>query len=383
VNAGAPSEVMMRPAVSQTDAERHFTEDEKAPGSGPGGDTRDAQDNQAVALQRLSIALQELSQGVVITDETGRVAFRNREAETYVAARHSEVLAERAVADLLSRALEGQSVEQVIELFAPPRRTLNVRAIPLVDEGRTIGAVAIVEDISQKQRIDAIRRDFVANISHELKTPVGALSLLAETLDGEADPDTVSRLTERMHTEAERVGRIIEDLLDLSRLEANEATRNDPVPLFLVVSQAIDRLRPLALHREITLEAPEPDHNLVVTGDRLDLVSAVFNLVDNAIKYSEPRSAVQVDVAADPAGSNVLIQVTDHGPGIPARHLERIFERFYRVDRARSRSTGGTGLGLSIVRHVITNHGGTVTVDSHQGTGSVFTISLPRWTPSQ
>jgi two-component system sensor histidine kinase SenX3 len=364
----------MSSAVSQTEAQRRAEETGPAGGPGPGVDP-------GVALQRLGIALQQLSQGVVITDENGKVAFRNREAETYVGARHSEVLAERAVTDLLSRALAGQSVEQVIELFAPPRRTLNVRATPLVDEGRTIGAVAIVEDISQKQRIDAIRRDFVANISHELKTPVGALSLLAETLDGEEDPETVSRLTERMHTEAERVGRIIEDLLDLSRLEANEATRNDPVPLFLVVAQAIDRLRPLAMHREITLEAPEPDHALVVTGDRLDLVSAVFNLVDNAIKYSEPRSAVQVEVSADASGENAIIKVTDHGPGIPARHLERIFERFYRVDRARSRSTGGTGLGLSIVRHVATNHGGTVTVDSHQGNGSVFVISLPRWTP--
>jgi two-component system sensor histidine kinase SenX3 len=219
-----------------------------------------------------------------------------------------------------------------------------------------------------------VRRDFVANISHELKTPVGALSLVAETLEDEDDPVVVGRLSRRMRAEAERLGRIIEDLLDLSRIEAEESPRRDPLEVPLVLAQAIDRLRPSAEHRGIHLDVAEPE-GLVIRGDRRQLVSAVHNLVDNAIKYSEDASSVQVTVSHD--NGWVELAVADHGIGIPSRDLERIFERFYRVDRARSRDTGGTGLGLAIVRHVASNHGGEVTVQSHEGEGSTFTLRIP------
>ena len=323
--------------------------------------------------RRLLSALAQVPEGVVISDRSGAVVYHNPQAASFVGARHGEALAERTLCELLLAAVNGGRHEETLELFSPPRRTLTIRAQPLAGDVPP-GAVAIIEDVSEKRRLEAVRRDFVANISHELKTPVGALSLVAETLEDEDDPIVVARLSHRMRAEAERLGRIIEDLLDLSRIEAEESPSWEPLELPLIVAQAIERLRPSAEHRGIHLEVLEPD-DLVVRGDRRQLVSAVHNLVDNAIKYSENGSVVQVTVSHDKGW--VEIAVADHGIGIPSRDLERIFERFYRVDRARSRDTGGTGLGLAIVRHVASNHGGEVTVESHEGEGSTFTLRIP------
>jgi two-component system sensor histidine kinase SenX3 len=325
--------------------------------------------------ERLVAALAQVPEGVVIADASGTIVYRNPQAAAFVGARHGEALAERAVTELLSVALSGRRNEENLELFSPTRRTLCLRACPLGEPSAPHGAVAIIEDVSERRRLEAVRRDFVANISHELKTPVGALSLVAETLEGEDDPAVVARLSHRMRTEAERLGRIIEDLLDLSRIEAEESPTREPVPVHVVVSQAVERLRHVADHRQIGLEVSEPPRHLIIRGDRRQLVSAVHNLVDNAIKYSESGSSVQVSVDED--GDWIYITVADHGIGIPSRDLERVFERFYRVDRARSRETGGTGLGLSIVRHVAGNHGGVVSVESREGEGSTFRLRLP------
>jgi two-component system, OmpR family, sensor histidine kinase SenX3 len=325
--------------------------------------------------RRLLAALRQVAQGVVVSDQAGEVVYRNAQAAMFVGARHGEALAERSLSDLLGAAIAGEAKEETIELFSPPRRTLTIRATPLVEGDAIIGAVAIIDDISEKRRLEAVRRDFVANISHELKTPVGALSLVAETLEGEDDPEVVARLSHRMRTEAERLGRIIEDLLDLSRIEAEEAPSRELVPIRVVVAEAVERLRPVAEHRGIALIADEPPDALAIVGDRRQLVSALHNLLDNAIKYSERGSSVDVVVRHD--DDAIEIDVADHGIGIPSRDLERIFERFYRVDRARSRDTGGTGLGLAIVRHVASNHGGDVRVTSREGSGSTFTLHLP------
>ncbi|HEY2301825.1 MAG TPA: ATP-binding protein [Acidimicrobiales bacterium] len=325
--------------------------------------------------RRVTAALGEVAQGVVVCDQSGMVVYRNAQAAAFVGARHGEALAERSLSELLGAAVAGEAREESIELFSPPRRTLTIRATPLVEGDAVIGAVAIIDDVSEKRRLEAVRRDFVANISHELKTPVGALSLVAETLEGEDDPEVVARLSHRMRTEAERLGRIIEDLLDLSRIEAEEVPIREPVPVSLVLAEAIERLRPVADHGGIRLEASEPPYALAIVGDRRQLVSALHNLIDNAIKYSERGSAVRI-VVRDLDGA-IEIDVADDGIGIPSRDLERIFERFYRVDRARSRDTGGTGLGLAIVRHVASNHGGDVRVTSREGAGSTFTLRLP------
>ena len=328
----------------------------------PGGGTE-------VPVAQLQAALHYVEEGVVVCDASGAMIFRNDSAHQLGVA-SSAILSEQAIGEALQLALKGESSERTLELFSPAQRRLIIRAFPLLG-----GAVAIVQDASDRHRLEAIRRDFVANVSHELKTPVGALSLLAETLDGEDDPEVVERLARRVAAEAERLGRIIDDLLDLSRIEANESPRGEMVPLPVIVGQAVELLRSVAASSDVRLEVDAVPRNLAVPGDRRDLVSAVSNLVDNAIKYSERGSLVQVRVSAEPDA--VEIAVIDQGVGIPARDLERIFERFYRVDRARSRLTGGTGLGLSIVRHVAVNHSGSVRVESREGEGSKFTLRLP------
>ena len=327
------------------------------------------------SLERLADAFRLVGHGIIVCDEIGDVVFRNDRADELVGDRLGEALATHAVQRLLAAAVAGESTSEQLELFGPPRRTLTVSAAPLVDDGRLIGAAAVIEDVSERRRLEAVRRDFVANISHELKTPVGALGLLAETLAGEDDPVVANRLAERMQAEAFRVGRIIEDLLDLSRIEAEESPLRDPVAVHLVLAEAAERVRGVAEHRGVQLDVREPSHRLSVLGDRRQLVSAVHSLLENAVTYSDDDSSVVLE--AHGTGSWVEITVSDRGIGIPARDLERIFERFYRVDRARARDTGGTGLGLAIVRHVAGNHGGEVRVESQEGVGSTFTLRLP------
>ena len=336
----------------------------------------------------LATALDRVPSGVIVCNELGDIVERNDHAAVYIGARHGEALAEKALGDMLGQALQGIESRQTLELFGPPRRSLVIAAGPLHEGGRTIGALATVDDITEKRRLEAVRRDFVANISHELKTPVGALGLLAETLLDEPDPAVVKRLAERMQIEAVRVGRIIEDLLDLSRIEAEEAPRREAVTVSEVIGDALERARSAAELRKITFVVGVPLVDASIIGDNRQLVSAVANLLENAVKYSDPGSSVEVDARESGPGIGtgigaggvvnwVEVVVRDRGIGIPARDLERIFERFYRVDRARARDTGGTGLGLAIVRHVAGNHGGDVRVESKEGEGSVFTLRLP------
>ena len=319
----------------------------------------------------LAGALEALPLGVVVTAQDGRVLFRNEAADVLLGTRASDTLAWRALSDLLAEAAAGQGGSRPLDLYGPPRRTLSLTAVPL---GSGVAAVT-VEDVSDRKRLDAVRRDFVANVSHELKTPVAALGLLAETLVAEDDNAVVQRLAERMQDEAFRVARIIDDLLDLSRLEAEETTRQETVRVHEVVKQAVDRVAPSASLRAVRLAAVEVPWSWTVRGDRRQLVSAMTNLLENAVKYSDDGSTVEVTPRTD--GRDIELMVRDHGIGIPSRDLDRIFERFYRVDRGRGRDTGGTGLGLSIVRHIASNHGGQVVVESVEGEGSTFTLRLP------
>ena len=334
-------------------------------------------DDVSLAEDRLTSALMMIPQGVVVFDAAGEIAFRNRVAAGYLTARHGEALVEEAINELADAVeLEATTAPtRTVELFGPPRRALVLRGISLEQDGRRVGALVVIDDVTDRRRLEAVRRDFVANISHELKTPIGALALLAETLLTEDDPAVARRLAERMLTEAFRVGRTIDDLLELSRIEADEATRQEDVPVGLLIAEAVDRVRGAAEQQGITIEVEEPSARLAVTGDRRQLVSATYNLLENAVKYSDAGSTVQVRARTD--GRYVDIDVEDHGIGIPRRDLERVFERFYRVDRARSRETGGTGLGLAIVRHVATNHAGDVRVTSLEGEGSTFTLRVP------
>ncbi|MGA2036187.1 MAG: ATP-binding protein, partial [Acidimicrobiales bacterium] len=331
-------------------------------------------DSSADAI-RLRHALDTLPQGVIVCDESGDVVFRNARAVDLMGGRHGDALAAQTVVDLLAGAWEQGSAVRTLDLYGPPRRTLAV-STQLIDDGRrTLGVIAVIDDVSERRRLEEIRRDFVANVSHELKTPMGALGLLAETLVSETDRAVGSRLAGRIHTEAFRVSRIIDDLLDLSRIEAEKAPPREPVLVSLVMAQAVERVRAAAEHRGVKIMMEEPEPPVAVLGDRRQLVSAIYNLLENAVKFSYDSGTVSFEGRR--ADGEVIMEVADHGIGIPTRDLERIFERFYRVDQGRSHTTGGTGLGLSIARHVAANHHGRIEVDSREGEGSTFRLVLP------
>jgi two-component system sensor histidine kinase SenX3 len=324
---------------------------------------------------RLASVLDACRDGVVVVDAEGKEVYRNPAAERYRQARHADAVVAGNIAMLLDEARIGTAWERELGVFGPPRRDLQLHAVPLSDGESIVGATVFVYDVSEIHRVESVRRDFVANVSHELKTPIGALELLAETLAQETDPAITVPLAERMIKEAERLGRIVDDLLNLSLIETQESPSRDPMPLEGLVHDAMDRIRPAAVAAGIELRLEEGALGAMVACDRRQVVSAITNLVDNAIKYSEPPNAV--DVTTTVGNGNAVVIVRDVGIGIPSRDLQRIFERFYRVDQARSRSTGGTGLGLAIVRHVAQAHGGEVTVESVEGEGSTFRFSLP------
>ncbi len=328
--------------------------------------------SEAIRVRR---ALDALRLAVVIVDEHGRTVFSNQRAAALMGGRHGDAIAAQAVEDLLESTAPGGSEERTLELYGPPRRTLVVRTESIDNASRSLGTVAVIEDVSEHRRLEEVRRDFVANVSHELKTPMGAVGLLAETLLGETEPEVAKRLAQRIHLEAFRISRVIDDLIDLSRIENESSPPREPVPLNLVMAEASERVRAAADQQSVELVVDEPSADLTVLGDRRQLTSAIYNLLENAVKFSYEGSKVRL--AGGQEGDDAVVRVSDSGIGIPARDLERIFERFYRVDPGRGRSTGGTGLGLAIVRHVAANHHGSVQVESREGEGSTFTLRLP------
>jgi two-component system, OmpR family, sensor histidine kinase SenX3 len=332
-------------------------------------DARAGLDHVQLELRRAQSALDSLPIGVVVIDSSGTVISRNASAR--MVGGHGDVLVQEAIDRHVHQALLGRGSQSSIELFGPPRRVVQVKATPQADGG----ALVVIEDISERARLDAVRTDFVANISHELKTPVGALAVLAEALVDEDELDVIRRLAGKMVDEAHRAATAIDDLLELSRIELGGKAVKDPIDVRIVLRDAVIRSLAAAEQRNIRLDLDEPDEPLMVLGDRRQLVSAVSNLIDNAIKYSEAGGDVYVSSVID--DGHACLRVADRGVGIPSRDLDRIFERFYRVDRARSRDTGGTGLGLAIVRHVATNHEGDVTVTSVEGEGSTFSLRIP------
>jgi two-component system, OmpR family, sensor histidine kinase SenX3 len=323
--------------------------------------------------RRLEGALDLVGEGIVVADVDGRRLFTNAAAGLLTDARHEEALVAAAVDRALAEGLEGRTVEQGIELFGPPTRQVTVAASPLGPGGARLGAVVLVRDESRLRRLEAIRQEFVANVSHELKTPIGAIALLAETLAATDDPADAERRIDLLVEEAHRLGRIIDDLLELSEVEGRDRNR-EPVDLAELVDASVRRLQPLAEQLGVSIELELAASQACLADDR-QLGSAVTNLVDNALKYADGRSPVTVAVRPGDGWADVVVQ--DHGIGIPQPEQERVFERFYRVDKARSRDTGGTGLGLAIVRNVARAHGGEVLVTSREGEGSTFTLRLP------
>jgi two-component system phosphate regulon sensor histidine kinase PhoR len=286
------------------------------------------------------------------------------------------VLGASQIPELVERAAEaGAPVTGNLTLVFPEYRTLALRAFPLADRGPTGRIVVTLTDITQRRRLEVLRRDFVANASHELKTPVAAVRVLAETLLTALpdDPDAGRRFAERIGREAERLDALVRDLLDLSRVERGTLDV-EPVDLVGLAKEVVGGYADRAEERRIKLRS-ELQPNVAMRGDRAQLGLLLSNLVDNAVRYTPARGTVCVRL--DAGESRAVLQVTDTGEGIPESELPRVFERFYRVDKARARQTGGTGLGLAIVRHVAESHGGAVKVDSELGRGTTFTVTLP------
>jgi len=331
----------------------------------------------AERLSLLQAALDAVPLGVVVLGPDGSELLSNRAAAGLSDARHDQALVAHLMGQVAEAAGRGGTSSATLELRGPVPRMVEVRATRVSELGYAEPViVAVLQDVSDRHRLDAVRRDFVANVSHELRTPIGALGALAEALAGEDDPDVIRRLAGRIGAEAERAAGLVADLLDLSRVEGATQPATREVTIDRIASEAAARIQAAAEERGISLECQVPP-GTAMDGDPGQLVSAVANLLDNAVKYSDSGSVVDLEVQVDEA--TVVFLVRDQGIGIPARDHQRIFERFYRVDQARSRDTGGTGLGLSIVRHVAINHGGRVTVKSREGEGTEFALEVPRW----
>ena len=316
------------------------------------------------------------SSGIVL-DSADAVVNNSPAAVSHGLVRGGELVHPELLA--LARQVRRDGIIREAELELPrgpmgrPSLVVGARVAPLGGSH----VLLLVDDRSQAKRVEEVRRDFVANVSHELKTPVGGLALLAEAvLDAHDDPDAVIRFAKRMQVESTRLTRLVQEIVDLSRLQVAD-TLSDPqrVDLSAAAHEAVERSRLPAEGKRIEIalvESPGAD----VWGESELLTTAIRNLIGNAIAYSDNGTRVTVKVSA---GSDdiVSVAVTDQGQGIPLADQQRIFERFYRVDGARSRATGGTGLGLAIVKHVCANHGGEATVWSEPGRGSTFTMRLP------
>jgi two-component system, OmpR family, phosphate regulon sensor histidine kinase PhoR len=345
---------------------------------------RDRLDELTEERDRAGQILDALDDGVLLLDGAGRLLVANPAARSWFGLPDDlrpglpaqRVLGVAQVSDLAEQATRARApVVGTCTLVFPEPRTLAMRAFPLADRGPTGRIVVTLTDITQRRRLEVLRRDFVANASHELKTPVAAVRALAETLLTALpdDPEAGRRFAERIGREAERLDVLTRDLLDLSRVERGTLDV-EPVDLVGLAKEVLGGYGDLAEERRIKLRS-ELQPQVSMRGDRAQLGLLLSNLLDNALRFTPAKGTVCVRL--DATESRAVIQVSDTGQGIPAGELPRVFERFYRVDKARARQTGGTGLGLAIVRHVAEAHRGAVRVDSELGRGSTFTVTLP------
>ena len=328
-------------------------------------------------LERILAALPGAS---IVVDASGTPVRVSKQALALTLVQNGRIAIPDVSAMVADVRRDGIIREHEMTVLRPPLGkgliTLRLRVAPLGPDT----VLVLAEDLTEASRVDAVRRDFVANVSHELKTPIGALSLLAEAvLSSAEEPEAVRHFAGRMEAEAGRLSALVGDLIDLSRLQGEDPLKDaEPVSLDAVIAEAVDAARLLAQTAQIEVVVGGTT-GLQVLGVEAHLVTALRNLLTNAISYSP--CGTRVAVASRLANNVVEISVTDQGMGIPENELHRVFERFYRVDQARSRVTGGTGLGLSIVKHVAENHGGEVGVWSVLGEGSTFTLRLPPYTP--
>jgi len=335
--------------------------------------------------RKVATILSRMGDAVLVTDAGGRIAVCNAAADSWFGFAPDEAIGRTVLEATQSHALDDAfrralATEEPVEAEVPIRipRARALRAVVTAVAGETgLGAVALLHDVTEERRVDAVRREFVANASHELQTPVTAIKAMAEALlaGGRDDPELLDRFLHDLENQAGRLGNLVRDLLDLAVIEAGTMPGTpEPLPVADLVRSLVGQFEVLAAERGVSLSQNVPDA-LNILADRSALTKVLSNLLDNAIKYTERGG--EAGIQAGLVGGQVRFVVRDTGAGIPAADLPRIFERFYRVDRARSRALGGTGLGLSIVRHLVDAMGGEVTVTSELGEGSRFTITLP------
>jgi two-component system phosphate regulon sensor histidine kinase PhoR len=348
----------------------------------------DSLDRLSLESARREAILSGMVEGVLAVDQQMRITFCNESFARVTGiplpipqrAPLLEVVRDAGLLDMLSQVLASEKpMKQRLELAAANGRSFEVQAAPLSASSRW-GAIAVLHDITDLERLERVRKDFVANVSHELRTPLAAIRGYAETLLEGAleDPENNRNFLEIIKAQAARLNNIASDLLVLSELESGraESVEAEPFSVRAVLDNALRTVESEARVRGVLLILGQIE-DARVSGSRIRLEQALVNLLDNAIKFNRPSGEVRVGVASLPDGQ-VRITVSDTGIGIPSADSSRIFERFYRVDKARSRAVGGTGLGLSIVKHVLERMGGTVAVESDLGKGSVFSITLPR-----
>lgn len=333
---------------------------------------------------KLEAVFSKSDDAIIVIDAEGRIQMLNPVATQIIAPVTEnpagktlvEATLSHELAELSERVMATETAASLVVSLAPANCDVNAYVVP-IDISDSVGAVIVMHDLTEAKRIDDVRRDFIANISHELRTPLASIKAMAETilLRGKADDSMVAAYSSSIVAETDRLVRITEDLLDLSSIEAGrrKIIRED-VPLAVVTRDAIDRLSSWSSRMNISVELEDMD-NIVAYVDRDSLLQALLNLLSNAITYTSEGGRVLISALSSEAGT--LITVTDTGIGMAPEELPRIFERFYRVDRGRSRASGGTGLGLSIVKHVVDSHGGEVTVESKPGQGTSFTMRFP------
>lgn len=333
---------------------------------------------ESIVSPEVARILELLPQAWFVASIEGKVVGKSDSADAFGLIVLEQVEEEQTLG-LITRAHESQSLIDsevtVAQTRTHPEQTLRLRVSPM----NHFHALVLIEDLTEERRLDKVRRDFVANISHELKTPVGALALLAEAIQaGADDPEMVQHFSARMKSEADRLAELIAGIIDLSRIQdTNVLQSTEEVDVDELVTEALDHVQLLAKDKEIEVVVGGTG-NLKLWGNQQQLVSALRNLVLNAIHYSPKGSRVAIGTALN--NGIVEISVVDQGIGVAQNEQERIFERFYRVDPARSRVTGGTGIGLAIVKNVCQGHGGTCTVWSEPGHGSTFTMRIPERT---
>ena len=333
--------------------------------------------------QQLIAALDSLNYGIAIYGQDDQLIHTNPYASSFLSGVHSGALIADAI-DELFQTRDGQEViDQELDVFdnSHPssvthsrKKTFYIILRELSIEGNQIGSVVTIEDISEQERLESVRRDFISNISHELKTPIGAIALLTETLLGEPDTDLVQKFAPNILQETERLSETIDDLLSLSRIEHGSTDSFNQIDLLKCIEQAIDRVNTFAKQNEVTVLTSFPPAPAHLFGDELQLTSAFYNILENSVKYKRINQG-NVHLTVQQLDDFIEVEISDNGIGIPTKDLDRVFERFYCVDRSHSGS--GVGLGLAIVRHVIVNHEGVIRIESTEGVGTTFFIQFP------